>query len=157
MSCSKLALCTNAFTKQFLPDLNLTPGRGLVIITKPIKKLQVEGAFHYDQGYYYFRNIENRILFGGGRNVDFETENTTIFGINKKIKEKLQEDLSRFILPNQNPVIDMEWSGIMAFGEDKNPIIKKESDTIVVGAKLGGMGVAIGSQVGMQLAELLTD
>jgi gamma-glutamylputrescine oxidase len=49
MSCSKLALCTNAFTKQFLPDLNLTPGRGLVIITKPMKKLQVEGAFHYDQ------------------------------------------------------------------------------------------------------------
>ena len=157
MSCSKLALCTNAFTKQFLPDLNLTPGRGLVIITKPIKKLQVEGAFHYDQGYYYFRNIENRILFGGGRNVDFETENTTIFGINKKIKDKLQEDLSRFILPNQNPVIDMEWSGIMAFGEDKNPIIKKKSDTIVVGAKLGGMGVAIGSQVGKQLAELLTE
>jgi glycine/D-amino acid oxidase-like deaminating enzyme len=54
-------------------------------------------------------------------------------------------------------VIDMEWSGIMAFGEDKNPIIKKESDTIVVGAKLGGMGVAIGSQVGKQLAELLTE
>jgi hypothetical protein len=30
-----------------------------------------------DQGYYYFRNIGDRIL--GGRNLDFDVENTTEF------------------------------------------------------------------------------
>jgi len=157
MSCSKLALCTNAFTKQFLPELILNPGRGLVILTKPLPKLKVEGTFHYDQGYYYFRNIENRILLGGGRNLDFQAETTTAFGINQNIKARLLEDLSGFILPNQKFKIEMEWSGIMAFGKDKRPIIKKESEFLVVGAKLGGMGVAIGSQVGKQLALLLKE
>jgi hypothetical protein len=33
--------------------------------------------FHLEKGYYYFRNINDRILLGGGRNLDFEGETTT--------------------------------------------------------------------------------
>ncbi len=50
----------------------------------------------------------------------------------------------------------MEWSGIMAFGEDKMPVLEKYKDNIALGLKLSGMGVAIGSQVGKKLANLLT-
>ena len=49
----------------------------------------------------------------------------------------------------------MEWSGIMAFGKIKSPIIKKVSDKIAIGVRSGGMGVAIGTQVGKELHELL--
>ena len=48
----------------------------MVLLTKPIQDLKVKGAFHYKEGYYYFRNIDNRILLGGGRELDFETETT---------------------------------------------------------------------------------
>ena len=51
-----------------------------MLITKPIKNLHIKGTFHLDKGYYYFRNIDDRILFGGGRNLDFKTEETTEFG-----------------------------------------------------------------------------
>ena len=51
----------------------------------------------------------------------------------------------------------MEWSGIMAFGKHKMPTIKKHQKNIALGVKLGGMGIAIGSQVGKKLAILLTD
>ena len=154
--CKKLAVCNNAFASQLFPFLEISPGRGLVILTKPIPNLKVEGVFHYHQGYYYFRNIKNRILFGGGRSLDFNTEKTTSFGINQKIKNQLVNDLQSFILPKQKVVLDMEWSGIMAFGEDKMPVLEKYKDNIALGLKLSGMGVAIGSQVGKKLANLLT-
>jgi len=32
--------------------------------------------FHLED-YYYFRNIDNRISFGGGRPLDFKTKETT--------------------------------------------------------------------------------
>ncbi len=157
LTCQKLAICNNGFATQLLPDLNLSPGRGLVLLTEPIPNLKIKGAFHYEEGYYYFRDIENRILLGGGRNLDLNAETTTSFGINSKIKEKLISDLKQFILPDQKFSIEMEWSGIMAFGKDKMPIVKKESNNIAIGVKLGGMGVAIGSKVGEKVAALLQE
>ena len=59
-------------------------------------------------------------MIGGGRNIDFHKENTTDHGINLKIKKKLIDDLKKFIIPNKNFQIDMEWSGIMAFGKTKS-------------------------------------
>ncbi len=153
----KLAICNNAFASQLFSNLKISPGRGLVILTKPISNLKLDGVFHYQQGYYYFRNIKNRILLGGGRSIDFDTEKTTSFGVNPRIKTQLMEDLQNFIIPRQKVSLDMEWSGIMAFGQDKMPIIKKHQNNVVIGVKLGGMGVAIGSQVGKKLATLLSD
>ena len=157
LTCNKLAICNNAFATQILPKFNVVPGRGLIILTKPFSKLNIKGSFHYDRGFYYFRNIDNRILFGGGRNLDFKKEKTIEFGINKKIKNKLITDLEKFIIPKHKIEIDMEWSGIMAFGKSKIPIIKKESNSVAVGIKSSGMGVAIGSYVGKSVADILLD
>lgn len=153
----KLAVCTNAFSKQFFPKLKLNPGRGLVVLTNPIKGLKVKGVFHYKEGYYYFRNIDNRILFGGGRELDFKAETTTDFGSNSKIKQQLLEDLSNIIIPDKQFSIDMEWSGIMAFGKNKTPLVEKIDSNIALGVRLGGMGIAIGSKIGEATAQLLFD
>ena len=75
--------------------------------------------------------------------------------VNKKIRNKLIADLHQLIIPKHEIEIDMEWSGIMAFGESKIPIIKRESNSVAVGVKSSGMGVAIGSYVGKSVAELL--
>ncbi|MEZ4820936.1 MAG: FAD-dependent oxidoreductase [Ignavibacteria bacterium] len=70
-----IIVCTNAFTEKFC-RLNIKPGRGQVIITKLIKGLKFKGVFHFDEGFYYFRNFGERVIFGGGRRLlDFETEN----------------------------------------------------------------------------------
>ena len=63
----KVLICTNGFARQLMPDLEVTPARNQVIITKPIENLHLKGCFHYDRGYFYFRNIDNRILLGGGK------------------------------------------------------------------------------------------
>ena len=151
----RVAICTNAFSKKLLPELPLEPGRGLVLITEPIKGLPFQGTFHYDEGYYYFRNYEDRVIFGGGRNLAYEEETTTTFGINQQILMKLEKDLHEMILPDRQAKIAQTWSGIMAFGKNKQPILRRTSDRVFVGARLGGMGVAIGSQLGLDLAQMM--
>ncbi|WP_436516870.1 NAD(P)/FAD-dependent oxidoreductase [Ekhidna sp. To15] len=152
----KVAVCTNAFTKSLIPGkLDLAPGRGVVMSIKPANALKFEGTFHYDEGYYYFRDYYGKLLFGGGRNLAPDDETTTEFGVNTSIKEKLISDLNTIILPNQEHQIEMEWSGIMAFGQTKAPIVEKVSDKVALGVRLGGMGVAIGSLVGEEVAEML--
>jgi glycine/D-amino acid oxidase-like deaminating enzyme len=152
---NKLAICTNAFAHKFYPREDINPGRGMVMITQPIDNLPVKGVFHYDEGYFYFRDVGNRLLIGGGRNLDMAVENTDQFGINNKIKEQIQNDVKEMILPDQQVEWDMEWSGIMAFGATKAPIVKMINDDIAMGVRLGGMGVAIGTQVGAEISELL--
>ena len=129
---------------------------GLIrLITKPINNLHIKGAFHLDRGYYYFRNIDNRILFGGGRNLDFQTEETTEFSQTQLIQNKLEELLKTTILPDTPFEIEHRWSGIMGVGNQKKAIVKQLSNNVFCGVRLGGMGVAIGSIVGKELADLL--
>lgn len=155
LSTQQLALCTNAFTSQWLPDEDISPGRGLVFVTKPRKDFDLQGCFHYHAGYNYFRSIEGRLLLGGGRHLDKESETTTEPGVNQHIYDALIEDMHHMIAPAHHLEVDHVWSGVMAFGTTKEPIVKKVSERIVLGARLGGMGVALGTEVGHDVAAYL--
>ena len=150
----KLLFATNGFANS-LTNGAVKPARAQVLITEPIKNLDIKGTFHLDKGYYYFRNIDDRILLGGGRNLDFETETTTAFGQTEIIQNKLEQLLKEVILPNRKVEIAHRWSGIMGIGTSKNPIVSQLSENVYCGVRLGGMGVAIGSLIGTELAELV--
>lgn len=150
----KLLFATNGFASQ-LTDNAVKPARAQVVITEPIKDLYIKGTFHLDKGYYYFRNFENRILLGGGRNLDFEGETTTELHQTEIIQNRLEQLLKEVILPHHEFTIAHRWSGIMGMGSSKNPIVSQLSENVYCGVRLGGMGVAIGSIIGQELAELL--
>ena len=152
-----ISVCTNGFAKQFLPDEDVKPARAQVLVTKPIDNLQLKGTFHYDSGFYYFRNIDNRVLFGGGRNLDIEGETTTEITTTPKIIAHLEQLLRTVILPNTPFEIEHKWAGIMGVGTSKQPIVKKVAPSIYCAVRLGGMGVAIGSLVGKELAQLINE
>jgi len=154
LSCKKVILATNAFAQSLFPQLDVVPGRGQVLVTKPIANLKLKGTYHFDEGYYYFRNIDNRILFGGGRNLDFVAEQTWHFGHTEKVKQQLTRYLSAVILPHQPFEIDYWWSGIMGFGDDIKPIIKQIQPNLFCAVRCNGMGVAMGSLVGEEVAGL---
>ncbi|APG60760.1 NAD(P)/FAD-dependent oxidoreductase [Christiangramia salexigens] len=153
ISAKKLVIATNGFASR-LGISEVKPARAQVLITKPIKNLEIKGTFHLDKGFYYFRNIGDRILFGGGRNLDFKTEETDETGLTDLIQNKLYELLKSCILPHTNFEIEQSWSGIMGVGELKKPIVKKLDTNVYCGVRLGGMGVAIGSLVGKEIADL---
>ena len=151
----KLLFATNGFASK-LTNNEVRPARAQVLITEPIKNLDIKGTFHLDKGYYYFRNIDNRILLGGGRNLDFEGETTTEIAETELIQNRLEKLLKEVILPNQDFKIAHRWSGIMGIGNSKKPIVSQLSKNVFCGVRLGGMGVAIGSLVGKELAELVS-
>lgn len=151
----RVLVAVNGFARKLFPDLDLYPARNQVLITKPVPGLKVEGCFHYDKGYYYFRNIDGRILLGGGRNLDFETEKTLEFGSNPLIRSALAKLLHEVICPGQAVEIDHWWTGILGLGPVKKPIIQRASPNVVVSVRLSGMGVAIGTLVGQEGAELV--
>ncbi|WP_417363253.1 NAD(P)/FAD-dependent oxidoreductase [Galbibacter sp.] len=152
---TKLCIATNGlYDGPAVDQQNVKPARAQVLITKPIPNLHLKGTFHLDRGFYYFRNIDNRILLGGGRNLDMQTEQTTVFDTTKVIQDKLDQLLRNVILPNTEVEVDSRWSGIMGVGNSKHPIVKKIADNVFCGVRLGGMGIAIGSQVGEDLANL---
>jgi gamma-glutamylputrescine oxidase len=95
------------------------------------------------------------VLFGGGRNLDFKTEETTAFGQTEIIQNQLEKILKETILPNTDFEIEHKWSGIMGVGNQKKAIVKQLSENVFCGVRLGGMGIAIGSLVGKELADLL--
>ncbi len=152
----RVIVATNGFARQLLPKVSVRPARNLVLITKPIQGLKIKGAFHGEGGYFYFRNIENRILLGGGRHLDLKNEETSEFGENDLIKKALLGLLESTILPEQSYTIDRWWSGILGVGEQKKPIIEKQDYRLVVAVRMGGMGVAIGSSVGVMAIEAFT-
>lgn len=153
----KAGITINGFAKKLLPQLAVEPARAQVLVTSEIKNLPAKGTFHLDKGYYYFRNVGNRILFGGGRNLDFKAENTFDLNQTELIQNALEKLLREQIIPDTDFSIDYRWSGTMGVGAEKGPIIEKIGANTAVGVRLGGMGVAIGSLIGERLAFLLND
>ena len=151
---AKLLIATNGFAKHLI-DEEVQPARAQVLITKPIDNLHIKGTFHFDEGYYYFRNINNRILFGGGRNLDFKGEETTVMETSQLIQKQLENHLKKIILPNTPFEIEHRWTGVMGVGTQKKAIVKQVSANVYCGVRLGGMGVAIGSLIGEELANLV--
>jgi glycine/D-amino acid oxidase-like deaminating enzyme len=155
LQAKKVLVATNGFANKLFPKLEVRPARNQVLITKPIEGLPIQGCFHYHKGYVYFRNIDNRVLLGGARHLDLEGETTDEFGFSADIQDYLTEFLKTTIVPNQNVEIDYWWSGIMGIGAAKKPLVEKVSDNIALAVRMGGMGIAIGSLIGEEGAELL--
>jgi gamma-glutamylputrescine oxidase len=152
----QVLLATNAFATELLPELSVTPGRGQVLVTEPLPKVQLPGTFHYDHGYAYFRQLpDHRILLGGGRNLDFAAEATTAPGLTAPVQQYLENLLREVVVPGRQPRIDYRWSGVMGFGPALAPIIDWVRPGVLAAVRCNGMGVALSAGTGWQAATKL--
>ncbi|MEO5892848.1 MAG: FAD-dependent oxidoreductase [Ferruginibacter sp.] len=152
----QLLLCTNAFTKQLVPAIDIIPNRGQVLVTSNIGHLPFKGTFHFDRGFYYFRNLGNRLLLGGARHKAFEAENTTDMQTTDTIQQELEQFIRRYLLPRTNFSITDRWTGIMAMGTEKSPIVKAISQNVFCCVRMSGMGVALAPVVARQVVDLMS-
>jgi glycine/D-amino acid oxidase-like deaminating enzyme len=157
LSTYQLLLCTNAFTKNLFPEIDIIPARGQVLLTSPIENLAWKGTFHSDEGFYYFRNLGNRVLLGGARNKAFAEEETTEMNTSDFIQQALENYLHEVILPGYHEQYKIEdrWSGIMAMGSEKLPVIKELEPNIFCAVRMSGMGVALAPVVGKEIAGMM--
>jgi gamma-glutamylputrescine oxidase len=155
LNAGQVLVCTNAFAKTLLPELDVLPARGQILITEPVEGLKLKGAYHYDEGFYYFRNLGNRILLGGARNKFFADEETFSADVSEQVQKELERFLKEIILPDTPFKISLRWSGTMAVGKEKNPIVQKINDRIYCAVRMGGMGVALAPQLGKIVAGMM--
>lgn len=157
LTTEQLLICTNAFAKELLPMLDIVPARGQVLLTSPIKELAWSGTFHSDEGFYYFRNLGNRVLLGGARNKAFQEEETKEMTTTDFIQTELERYLADVILPNHagKYTIEQRWSGIMAMGKEKMPLTEEIQPGIFCALRMGGMGVALAPVVAQQIIKLM--
>jgi glycine/D-amino acid oxidase-like deaminating enzyme len=153
----QLLVCTNGFAKKLIPSLDVVPARGQVFVTEPIPNLKFKGCFHFDEGFYYFRNLGNRLLLGGARNKDFKNEKTYSLETSTRIQNVLEEFMMQRILPkgSKKPKIELRWSGTMGMGKIKKPIIQEVEPNVYCAVRMSGMGVAIAPIVAQKAIQLI--
>ncbi|PCJ65220.1 MAG: FAD-dependent oxidoreductase [Bacteroidetes bacterium] len=154
---SNLIFCTNAFTSK-LTEVDIAPCRGQVIVSERVTDLPCEGLHHFDGGYYYWRDIDNRILLGGARNKDVYGETSLEIAQNETIITELKRFMNEQIF-GKKVAIDYEWSGIMGMGknQEKLPIVKEVEPNIYIAVRLGGMGVALSANVAEEVVKVMSN
>jgi len=154
--CEHVVLATNAHAVSCegldVPQRTIEPARGQVLVTAPRAKQPLLGSYHYDDGFYYFRSLGSRILFGGGRNTDVEGERTHSFETTPEIQSVLRNALDTIIAPGENLAIEHAWAGTMGFSDDKEPHVDLLHERVTRAFGCNGMGVALGASIARETA-----
>lgn len=153
-----LVLAMNAFTPRLVPHLAavLAPRRGQVVATAPLPEMVFTRPAYAHYGYQYWRQTpDRRLLIGGWRDTDFETEATDVDATTAKIQAAIEGGLAHLV-PGGAP-IEHRWAGIMGFARDGRPLVgwlDAAHHLAIVGGFTGhGMGMA--ASCTQDLAELL--
>lgn len=153
----QIALCSNAWIAEHCPELGLEPARGQVLLSAPVDDLPFRGTFHFDEGYYYFRHVGQRVLFGGGRMLDPTGERSSALELAPAIQLELERLLRERILPGRACRVEMRWSGIMGFAPRKQPFVARRDAHCVIAFGCNGMGVALGTRLAASAARLVLE
>lgn len=152
----RVVIATNGYAQELLPGIDVRPARGQVLLTAPVPGMALKGTFHAEEGYFYFRDYQGRVLLGGGRHLDKRGETTTEDAVTPLIQDALERLLREVIMPGRKVAIEHRWSGVMGFrGQGKSPLCERIGPRVVVAAGLSGMGVAIGIRLARRAADLL--
>lgn len=145
-----ILVANNGLARQLLsqsgaaaPDVH--PVRNRVLVTHPIPGWSAPGTYHADCGYLYARAVEGRLLIGGGRHWELGT---------KDLEAELLRWAATVWPATRGAKIAYRWEGYLGIGGEREPIVTTWMPGIHIAVRLGGMGVAIGTDLGRELAAL---
>ncbi len=155
LASAKLLYTVNGFAPKVLPELPVLSARNQVMVLRSDQVPPLRGAYHYHKGYVYFRPVSGGVLLGGARHLDPEQEFSDQLIFNPEIKNYLLDFANRHLFGGKKFEITDHWIGVMGLGPEKKPIVKMISSRTGVAVRMGGMGVAIGTGVGHQAAQMM--
>ncbi|MCP4807943.1 MAG: FAD-binding oxidoreductase [Proteobacteria bacterium] len=160
VSASLVIVATNARASDLLPwfEGNVDPVRGQMLATAPLPRL-FDRPIYANHGYDYWRQDEyGRVVLGGWRNLDADTEVGHAEVLNPRIQAKMRAFLEQF--PWDQPLeITHQWSGIMGFSKDGLPLVGPAPSVAgaVVGTGFTGHGFGFAFLAGAALADLVLE
>lgn len=136
---------TNGWASKLL-DLDVKTAPNTVIVSQPLEGLKLTQTIHHDRGYVYAREIDGRVLIGGGRHWSCSE---------KERIQRLQNWAAAHVVGASSFEVAHHWQGHLGVGATRGPIVQSLGHGLHAGVRMGGMGVAIGTQVGRKLAGLV--
>lgn len=149
----RVGLCTNGLATRLVDGLNVKPVPNRVLVLRVAPDTLPEGTYHIDRGYLYMRTLdEHHVLFGGGRHWGFELP------LPPQRNEEVEAQWDDRLLAASRQWVQSEdvthrWTGWLGVGPDRRPLIGESRPGLHHAVRMGGMGVAIGTRVGRELAE----
>ena len=147
-----IALCTNGFAQEILPMAAVVPAPNRVLVVSP-QQMPPAGAYHIENGYLYFRTLPGgQVLFGGGRHFGIELPPfpDSDSAAESRWDTLLEEAATRWLGPLD--AVSHRWTGWLGVGADREPLLGSTAPGFHHAVRMGGMGVAMGCGLGLQLA-----
>ncbi|MCC7403433.1 MAG: FAD-binding oxidoreductase [Bdellovibrionales bacterium] len=133
------------------------PTRGQILTTEPVPKF-MEGPCYAHFVLDYFRQVQDgRVLIGGFRQLEKETETGYSDHVTDKIQGALGEFLERHFPVLRGKKITHRWAGVMGFSVDGQPFVGAKPDDQQV-FFLGGFtahGLGLSFHTGKCLVDLM--
>ena len=153
-----MVLATNAYAPQLVPSLKplIVPRRGQMISTAPVEQRFDTRPVYSNYGYQYWRQMpDGRLLIGGWRNTEFDTESGYDTEITPSIQASIEKGL-RELVPGGAP-IEYRWAGTMGFARDGRPLVGwlDAAHHLAICAGFTGHGMGMATACTEDLAELL--
>jgi len=147
-----IALCTNGLAQEILPMAAVVPAPNRVLVVSP-QQMPPAGAYHIENGYLYFRTLPGgQVLFGGGRHFGIELPPfpDSDSAAESRWDTLLEEAATRWLGPLD--AVSHRWTGWLGVGADREPLLGSTAPGFHHAVRMGGMGVAMGCGLGLQLA-----
>jgi glycine/D-amino acid oxidase-like deaminating enzyme len=155
---SAVVFAVDGMTPALVPELApwVRPVRGQMLATEPCAEL-LYGRPHYARdGYDYWQQTpDGRLILGGRRDLDLETERTA----EERTTAIIQDELTAYAseLMGRSPVVTHRWAGIWGESFDDLPFAGRVpgSDRLWVAGGYSGHGNVLGFACGEMVAQAI--
>ncbi len=153
-----VVVATDGYSRGLVEELDeaIAPARGQVLATEPFPEPLIPCPIYARWGFdYYQQRSDGRVVLGGRRDADLETEATRVERTTDAIQAALEELLHELV--GEAPRVTHRWSGIMGFTPDHLPLVGPlpGREGVWVSAGYSGHGNVLGFACGEAVAGAL--
>jgi glycine/D-amino acid oxidase-like deaminating enzyme len=153
-----VVVAVDALSAELLPELAaaVTPQRGQMLVTEPLREVVFERPHYAREGYDYWQQLpDRRLVVGGKRDISFATEATAV----EETTEPIQRELEAFVveLIDELPAVTHRWAGVWGETEDRMPLVGRlpTRDGVWIAGGYSGHGNVLGLACGELLARAI--
>jgi gamma-glutamylputrescine oxidase len=158
LEASTVVVATDGYPSGLLGELEglIIPTRGQMLATEPLEERLFPLPHYGRHGFdYWHQNDEGRLLVGGFRDADMDSEFTTT----EETTERIQGALEGFVesLLGRRPNITHRWAGVFGLVPDLMPVVGRVPgrDGLWVAGGYSGHGNVLGLMCGELVAQAI--
>jgi gamma-glutamylputrescine oxidase len=153
-----VVVASDGYPAGLLPELDavVQPTRGQVVVTEPLADRPYERPHYARNGFDYWHQLpDGRLVIGGRRDTDLESEWTAEEATTPEVQAALEELIAELV--GYLPAITHRWSGIFGTTRDALPLVGRVpgQDGVWVSRGYSGHGNVLGLACGDLVAKAI--